>query len=113
MLNRIDEIVVFNALTEANLYLITEKLLNSVSKRVKAAGITCEFDDSVKQYIAKSTNNKDYGARPLRRKIQSFIEDELAQQLLNGNINEGDAIICRIKNEELIIDKSLAVISNN
>jgi len=107
MLNRIDDVIVFNALSEGEMYHITDKLLKSVAERVKAAGIICDFDDSVKQYIAKSANNKDYGARPLRRKIQSFIEDELAQQLLNGNLNEGDNIICRIENNKLIIDKTL------
>jgi len=111
MINRIDEIVVFNALSENELYHISDKLLQSVAERVMTAGICCEFDDSVKRYIAKQGSDKDYGARPLRRKIQSFIEDELAQQLLNGGIKEGDSIICRMKNDKLSIDKKLITIA--
>ena len=106
LLNRIDEIIVFNALSENELYYIADKLLKSVAERIKSAGILCEFDDSIKHYISKQDINKDYGARPLRRKIQSFIEDELAQQLLNGRLNEGDSIICRIENGELFVEKT-------
>ena len=106
LLNRIDEIIVFNALSENELYYIADKLLKSVAERIKSAGILCEFDDSIKHYISKQGINKDYGARPLRRKIQSFIEDELAQQLLNGRLNEGDSIICRIENGELFVEKT-------
>jgi ATP-dependent Clp protease ATP-binding subunit ClpC len=107
MLNRIDEIVVFNALSQYELCKITDILLGAVTKRLETVGIICEFDESVKQYIAKAGGDKDYGARPLRRKIQSFIEDEFAQQILSGEISEGDNVICHINNDKLQIDKTV------
>jgi len=104
-LNRIDEIVVFSALGHDEMLKITEKLLVRVAKRMENMGVSCEFDDEVKRYISGSAADKNYGARPLRRKIQSFVEDELAQQFILGNIVSGDNIICKLKDGKLVVTK--------
>ncbi len=109
LLNRIDEIVVFSSLEEQELLKITEKLLGQVSERMSSLGIECEFREELKKYIAVSGTDKEYGARPLRRKIQSFIEDELAHQLLIGNIAAGDDIICGLDGDKLTVRRKVTV----
>ena len=111
LLNRIDEIVVFSALGKDELSKITEKLLDQVSERMNNIGIICEFDSEITQYISSKAQQREYGARPLRRFIQTFVEDELAQQLLSGNISAGDSIICRVENDKLTVCKT-AIISS-
>lgn len=111
LLNRIDEIVVFSVLGNKELCKITEKLLEQVKSRMMAMNIECDFDDDVIKYIASTASGTDYGARPLRRKIQSFIEDELAQQLLSGDISSGESIICRLQEGKLCVCKT--ALANN
>ena len=106
LLNRIDEIVVFSALESEQLLKIAEKLLDEVKSRMQLLGIECEFNEDVMQHIAAVGEDKDYGARPLRRKIQTFIEDELASSYLTGKINRGDKILCGIKDKKLTVCKT-------
>ncbi len=96
LLNRIDEIVVFHLLNHDQLTEITRGLLAAVARRMKARGIQVEFDDSVIERIVQTGSNSDYGARPLRRRIQSEIEDLLAQQILTQSIQPGDRLLCRL-----------------
>ena len=94
LLNRIDEIVVFLSLGGPEMLRIARRLLDAVSKRMEEREITVDFDDSVVEQIAR-TADSDYGARPLRRRIQTEIEDLLAEQLLTGQIRPGDRLLCR------------------
>lgn len=111
LINRIDEIVVFNTLGEEEMKSIARKLLKSVSERMQAIGIETEFSPDVISYITRAGFDPDYGARPLRRQIQTAIEDLLAQELLLGHIAAGDSVLCRCLNEKIEVCKvSLAPI---
>ncbi|MFV0497810.1 MAG: ATP-dependent Clp protease ATP-binding subunit [Candidatus Fimivivens sp.] len=105
MINRIDEIVVFNTLGEEAMKNIVKRLLKSVSERMQAIGIGIEFSADVISYIIRAGFDPDYGARPLRRKIQTVIEDVLAQELLFGHIAAGDSILCRCSNDKIEVCK--------
>ncbi|MCI8561982.1 MAG: ATP-dependent Clp protease ATP-binding subunit [Lachnospiraceae bacterium] len=92
-INRIDEMLVFHTLTQENIQEIVRLMLASLNKRLKAQmGITLEVSKKVVEYIAKSGFDKNYGARPIRRSIQSKIEDALADKVLSGEIMPGDKV---------------------
>ncbi len=91
-LNRIDEIIVFDRLTEENIKDIAKLMLKSVSQRLAANEITAEFTDAAAEKIAKEGFDPTYGARPLRRAIQTKIEDMLSEEIIDGNVAKGDTI---------------------
>ena len=88
-INRIDEIIVFHKLQKEEINQIIEIMLKQVNKRLEAQGIKIEIDDSVKEKIAENGIDTNYGARPLKRAIQNLIEDKIAEEILNGNIQKG------------------------
>lgn len=92
-LNRIDEVIVFHTLTEENIREIVGIMVKQLSKRLfDNLKIVIKLDDSAKKYIAKEGYEEIYGARPLKRAIQSKIEDRLAEEILDGRITEGDEV---------------------
>lgn len=101
-LNRIDEIIVFHALAKEHIKKIVTILLNNLKKRCsEQMSIEMEIRDSVKEYIAKEGFDSKYGARPLKRAIQSKIEDALAEQILLGEIKTGDKIAVGIYKKDV------------
>ncbi len=102
-INRIDEVLVFRVLTKENIKQIVKIMINNLNKRTKAQmNITLDVDDDAIEYIAKSGFDKNYGARPIRRAIQTKIEDELADRLLSSEIKAGDYVKIGCKEEKLI-----------
>ena len=92
-LNRIDDIIVFHALSEANVKDITGLMLKELKNRVQTQmDIELKFTDHAKKYIFGKGYDKKYGARPLRRALQTELEDKLADAILNGEIQEGDHV---------------------
>ncbi len=91
-LNRIDEIIVFKRLTEDDIKNIASLMLGSLKARLAANDITAEFTDDAVALIAKNGFDPVYGARPLRRAIQSSIEDMLSEDIIDGKIKNGDKI---------------------
>lgn len=91
-LNRIDDIIVFKRLTEADIKNITLLMLDNLKKRLAANGITVEFTEDAVALIAKNGFDPVYGARPLRRAIQSSIEDMLSEEIIDGKVKDGDNI---------------------
>ena len=91
-LNRIDDIIVFHRLDEEKIKQIAALMLNQLKKRLAANDITAEFTDSAIAEIAKEGFDPVYGARPLRRAIQSKLEDMLSEEIISGNIKNGDNI---------------------
>lgn len=90
-LNRIDEIIIFESLTEQDIKKIVELQLKKVEQRlVLEKKISLEVDEKVKKYLAKEGFNPDYGARPLKRILQNKLLDQLALNIINGDISEGD-----------------------
>ena len=91
-LNRIDEIIVFHGLTDADLELIVDKLLADVQRRLKDAGLTLDMTPAARQLIAAEGHDPAYGARPLKRSIQRLIENNLARALLENRFAPGTTI---------------------
>ncbi len=103
-LNRVDDTIVFTKLNKGEISQIADKLLKSLAKRLEKLQITAEFDQSVIEKMAEAGFDDVYGARPLRRAIQSKVEDALSEKLLSGEIKAGDTIICSF-DEALKISK--------
>jgi ATP-dependent Clp protease ATP-binding subunit ClpB len=102
-LNRVDEIAIFNSLSQENLKDIVEIQLKRVQERLKQKNITLEFTQSLKDYLAREGYEPSYGARPLKRVIQNQILDELALEIIEGKIQEGQKIKIDVKSEKVII----------
>ncbi len=96
-LNRVDDIIVFKKLEQEQIELIAEKMLNTLSLRLKTMQIDFAAEKSTLQEIAKEGFDATYGARPLRRAIQNKIEDALSEKILDGTIKNGDNVICEFK----------------
>ena len=93
-LNRVDDIIVFHKLSHEDISLIAERLLNSLKKRLLDLNVTVSFEPSAITALADKGFDPVYGARPLRRAIQSNIEDAISEKLLDGSIKNGDNVTC-------------------
>ena len=102
-LNRVDDIIVFSQLSEDEIAEIARLMLSSLEKRLKANGINASFDDSAVRLLAKEGFDPVYGARPLRRAIQSKVEDLIAEKMLDGEINQGSLITVTADGDGIII----------
>ncbi|MEE0943969.1 MAG: ATP-dependent Clp protease ATP-binding subunit [Clostridia bacterium] len=98
-LNRIDEIIVFERLNEDNVKEIAKLMLKELSKRLADNEINAEFSDKAVEAIAKAGYDPTYGARPLRRAIQSKIEDMLSEKIIEGAVKAGDSITVDINDD--------------
>lgn len=105
-LNRIDDIIVFHQLTRENIAQIAENMLETVKDRVKTLGITIDIDKTAVDRMAEVGFDPVYGARPLRRAIQSNIEDIIAENILEGNIKEGDSATVLEKDGKILVEKN-------
>ena len=92
-INRIDEIIVFHKLVEQDIMKIIDIMLNKVKDRLKISEYEIEIDDSVKKLIMEKGSDKNYGARPLRRAIQTYVEDEISEAILDGKIQTGKKFV--------------------
>lgn len=93
-LNRVDDIIVFNRLNEDEIKQIAKNLLKNLESRMNAIEITMSFSDNVTDYVAKAGFDKIYGARPLKRTIQTKIEDVLSEKILEKQIEKGKKYTC-------------------
>ena len=103
-LNRIDEIIVFHKLTEIEIRSIIDIMLKEVEKRLQEQKISVEIDSAAKELIAKKGTDTTYGARPLRRAIQSNIEDKIAEAILDDILKPGTKALITAKNNEIQIN---------
>lgn len=105
-LNRIDDVVVFNPLEREDIHKIIDIELRKLFARIKDIGYDLKLSDKAKDYIAEKGFDKQYGARPLKRAIQKYIEDALAEEIVNSKLQEGDTIKMDLdeKSEELTIE---------
>jgi len=104
-LNRIDDVVVFNALEKDDINKIIDIELDTLLNRIKGLGYDLELTPAAKAYIAEKGFDKQYGARPLKRAIQKYVEDALAEEIITSNVSEGDKIIMDLdsKSDEITI----------
>jgi len=102
-LNRIDDVVVFNALEKEHIHKIINIEIEKLYERVNALGYQLELTTEALDFIADKGFDKQYGARPLKRAIQKYVEDLLAEEIINGNIHENDVLLMdKIKDEEAL-----------
>ena len=104
-LNRIDDIIVFRALTQADIQEVARRMLRTVSERMGAMGIKLEATDEAIEELAKEGFDAKYGARPLRRAIQNKVEDAVAERMLDGTLREGDTAKLTLDGKELLVTK--------
>ena len=104
-LNRIDETIVFRSLNKNDMKQIVTLMLKDLTDRCKSQmDITLHVRDSVKNYIVEKAYEPKYGARPLRRKIQNEIEDQLAEEILDGKVKKGDEVIVTTKKNAVVFE---------
>ncbi|OIQ92891.1 negative regulator of genetic competence ClpC/MecB [mine drainage metagenome] len=98
-LNRIDDIVIFNALNKEHIHSIIDILMKGVMKRLVNLGFSLELTEEAKDFIADKGYDVQYGARPLHRAIQKYLEDPLAEEILNLNVKNGDILLASLDKE--------------
>lgn len=105
-LNRVDDIIVFEQLNKDDIKEIARRMLKTLKNRVHDMGIELSFDDSAIEKIADEGFDPVYGARPLRRAIQSEIEDKLSEEMLDGRITSGNKYICKHTDDGFVFDSA-------
>ena len=103
-INRIDEIIVFHKLTDVEINQIIDIMLKEVIKRLEAQKIKIKLQPEVKELIASKGIDKNFGARPLRRTIQSVLEDKLAEEILDGNLKKNKINEISVKDEKIVVN---------
>jgi ATP-dependent Clp protease ATP-binding subunit ClpC len=98
-LNRIDDVVVFNSLTKENIFEIIDILMKGVLKRLTNLGFSMELTPEAKEFIADKGYDSQFGARPLHRAIQKYLEDPLAEEILNMSVKNGDVLVAELDKE--------------
>jgi ATP-dependent Clp protease ATP-binding subunit ClpC len=105
-LNRVDDLIVFNSLTKDHIHQIIDIELAKLFHRITDLGYKIELTDAAKDFIADKGYDEKYGARPLRRSIQKYLEDPIAEEIINSNLQEGDTLLVDFDaNESKIIMK--------
>ena len=100
-LNRIDEIIVFHKLEDNQIRKIVDIMLNNVAKLLKEQGIKLTVDENAKDLVAKKGTDKTYGARPLKRAIQTMVEDKIAEAMLDGKIKKEAKVT--VQDDEIVV----------
>ena len=101
-LNRLDDVIVFRSLTKPDLIEILNLEINKVMDRLKHKNIALTIDDKAKDFLVNKGYDPNYGARPMRRSVERFLEDPLAEEILKGNLHENDPIQVTMENDKLV-----------
>ena len=104
-MNRVDEIVAFSSLTNEQLIDIVDLMLKDTSSALLDKNITMEVSKEAKDFLLEKGTNLKFGARPLRRAIQRYVEDEISERILRGDIVDGDNIKVSRDGDKLVFDK--------
>ena len=112
-INRIDEIVIFHKLTDNEIIEIINLMLNKVKNRLKNQGYYLEFDKSIKELIKEKGTDINYGARPIRRAVQNYVEDKLAEGILNGEINKNENKVILADGENIYFKNLTDILISN
>ncbi len=103
-LNRIDDVIMFNSLNREDIHKIIDIELKKLFGRVHDLGYEIELTERAKDYIADKGYDRNYGARPLKRAIQKYLEDPLAEEIIKANVTEGDTLLVDYENDEIKIE---------
>ena len=104
-LNRLDEIIVFHKLSDADIIRIIDIMLSQFAKRLESINMHIVFTDKLKMHIKQKGTNLEYGARPLKRTIQKEIEDNMSEAILKGEISVGDNVEVDVEDEKILFRK--------
>ena len=102
-----DDIVIFHALTREHLGHIVEIQLRRLGKMLAERGLTLRLTDRARDFVAEAGYDPAYGARPLKRAIQQYVQDPLALALLEGKFKRGDTIVADVKNGRIVFAKEV------
>lgn len=105
-LNRLDDVIIFNSLNEDDIDKIIDVIMEDVLKRMRILGYELTLEREARNFLAVKGYDQQFGARPLHRAIQKYLEDPLAEEILNKNVKEGDSIVVKLKedNEGLMFE---------
>jgi ATP-dependent Clp protease ATP-binding subunit ClpC len=98
----LDDLIVFRALTKSDLIEILDLEIGKVMHRLKSKNILLEFDEKAKDFLVNKGYDPQYGARPMRRAVERFLEDPLAEEILRGTLHEGEPILVTADKDHLI-----------
>lgn len=104
-LNRIDVTIIFDYLTKENITKIANIMIENLNKKLASKNIKLKFTNGAMQEIFEKGYNKIYGARPLKRYIEQNIEDNLAEEILMGNVEDGDTVVVSFKDDKFVFSK--------
>lgn len=92
-MNRLDDVIIFNSLTKEDIFKIIDITLGKLTKRLTSLGYQIQLTEKAKEFLSEKGYDQQYGARPLNRAIQKYVEDSLAEEILKGELQEGDTIL--------------------
>jgi ATP-dependent Clp protease ATP-binding subunit ClpC len=107
-LNRLDDLIVFRSFTRADLIQILDLEVGKVLERLRQKNIKLELDKKAKDFLVEKGYDPQYGARPMRRSVERFLEDPLAEEILKGNLHAGEPIIVTSDREKLVFNQTAA-----
>ena len=107
-LNRLDDIIVFHSFTKADLVTILTLEVDKVIERLRHKNLHLKLDDKAKDFLVDKGYDPQYGARPMRRAVERYFEDPLAEEILKGNLHEGEMITVTMDNDKLIFQQTAA-----
>ena len=105
-LNRLDDIIVFRSLTKTDLIRILDLEIAKVMERLKGKNLKLNLDDKAKDFLVEKGYDPTYGARPMRRSVERFLEDPLAEEILKGNLHEGEPVQVTVDNGKLLFTQA-------
>jgi ATP-dependent Clp protease ATP-binding subunit ClpC len=107
-LNRLDDLIVFRSFTKPDLIQILNLEVEKVLERLRHKNIRLTLDGNAKDFLVEKGYDPQYGARPMRRAVERFLEDPLAEEILKGNLHEGEAILVTSDKEKLVFNQTAA-----
>jgi ATP-dependent Clp protease ATP-binding subunit ClpC len=105
-LNRLDDIIVFRSLTKPDLIRILDLEIAKVMERLKGKKLQLQLDEKAKDFLVNKGYDPTYGARPMRRSVERFLEDPLAEEILKGNLHEGEPVQVTVENDKLLFGQA-------
>jgi ATP-dependent Clp protease ATP-binding subunit ClpC len=107
-LNRLDDVIVFRSFTREDLIQILDLEIEKVLQRLRNKNIKVELDETAKEFLVEKGYNPDFGARPMRRAVERFLEDPLAEEILKGGVHENEPIMVTREGEKLTFHQKAA-----
>jgi ATP-dependent Clp protease ATP-binding subunit ClpC len=105
-LNRLDDVIVFRSLTKPDLIQILDLEIKKVMERLKGKNLQLNLDDKAKDFLVEKGYDPTYGARPMRRAVERFLEDPLAEEILKGSLHEGEPVKVTVEDNKIVFSQS-------